>query len=135
LKTHRFYQPERSNIAQIVSKSYQHFNQGKNKIKWIFVCVKEKWRNTNKQKRKDTGRCWGCFFQHICINSTSFWGQFEGISGVNPSSLYSQNQINVCVLFMSQENMWRSSQQIYRILIATSITSLSLWGSHCATIS
>jgi hypothetical protein len=38
-------------------------------------------------KNKDTGRCWGCFFQHICINWASFWGQFEGIVGVNPLSL------------------------------------------------
>jgi hypothetical protein len=43
----------------------------------------------NKNKRMDTGRCWGRFFQHIFINSRSFSGQSEGISGVNPSSLYS----------------------------------------------
>jgi hypothetical protein len=95
-------------------------------------------KETKKRKRKDTGRCWGCFFQHICINSTSFWGQFEGISGVNPSSLYSNEKSNHCkyVLFICQEkDLKHQSQQIYRILTPTSKTSLSLWGSHCATIS
>jgi hypothetical protein len=67
-------------------KSLPTFQSRKKQIKLLGWCVFEM-RDKNE---KDTGRCWGCFFQHICINSTSFWGQFEGISGVNPLSLYSK---------------------------------------------
>jgi hypothetical protein len=46
------------NIAQMVSKSYQHFNQGRNKSNYcVVVCEIKKQKETNKMKREDTGRC------------------------------------------------------------------------------
>jgi hypothetical protein len=79
--------------------------------------VNIKWRKqkqTDKKEKEDTGRCWGCFFQHICINSTSFWGQSEGISGVNPLSLYSNQKIKWKVKRKKIETNKQTNKQTHR---------------------
>jgi hypothetical protein len=58
-------------------------------------------KQTNKQAskqrekwKKNTGRLFGSICQHFSINCFNNTGQFEGISGVNPLSLYSIKQSN-----------------------------------------
>jgi hypothetical protein len=98
-------------------------------------CVSEIKKQTNGD---DTGRCWGCFFQHICINLTSFWGQFEGILGVNPLSLYSKmkNQNEKFVKWKVKEReLKQTNKQTHRMRSTTCFGSMSLWGSRWALIS
>jgi hypothetical protein len=52
------------------------------------------------------------FFQHICINSTSFWGQFEGISGINPLSLYSNEKSKLDVCQMKSERKLKQTNKL-----------------------
>jgi hypothetical protein len=46
----------------------------------------------NEEWEEDTGRWLGSWFQHICITSRSFGGQFSGIFGVNPRSLHNKHE-------------------------------------------
>jgi hypothetical protein len=106
---------------------------------WMKKIETKKQKTKNKKERKDTGRCWGCFFQHICINSTSFWGQFEGISGVNPLSLYSKIKNDQNEKFVKwkvkERELKQTNKQTHRMRIATWFGSMSVWGSHWETIS
>jgi hypothetical protein len=100
-KRHHFYC---SNIAQIVSKSYQHFNQGRNKSNCWVVCVFVKQRNRNKQRER---------IQDVVeVVSSNTFASIQQVSEDNLKEflvsilhLCIQNQTIVNVLFISQ-HIW-----------------------------